>query len=38
MSIGDKVVEIKRIIGLVCDVVPQLVVIVKEVILLLKGA
>lgn len=38
MTIGEKVIEIKRIISLVCDVVPSLVEIVKEIILLLKGA
>lgn len=37
MSVADKIVEIKRIISLVCDVVPSLVTIVKEIIILLKG-
>lgn len=37
MSIAEKVTEIKKIVSLICDVVPQLVLIVKEVILLLKG-
>lgn len=36
MSVQDKVVEIKKIISLICDVVPTLVSIIKEVILLFK--
>lgn len=36
MSIQDKVTEIKKIVSLVCDVVPQIVLIVKELILLFK--
>ena len=36
MSIQDKIVEIKKIVGLVCDVVPQIVSLVKEVVLLFK--
>lgn len=38
MSIQEKVLEIKKIISLVCDVVPSLVEIVKDIIVLLKGA
>lgn len=37
MSVAEKIVEIKKIISLVCDVVPSLVTIVKEIIILLKG-
>lgn len=37
MSIAEKITEIKKIISLVCDVVPSIVSIVKEVVLLLKG-
>lgn len=36
MSIQDKIVEIKRLISLICDVVPQLVAIVRETIALFK--
>ena len=36
MSIADKVQEIKKIVSLVCEVVPQVVTIIKEVILLFK--
>ena len=36
MSVQDKIVEIKKIISLICDVVPSLVAIVKETILLFK--
>ena len=36
MSINEKVVEIKKIISLICDVVPQIVALVKEVVLLFK--
>lgn len=36
MSVQDKIVEIKKIIALVCDVIPQVIAIVKEVILLFK--
>lgn len=36
MSVQDKIVEIKKIITLICDVVPSLVAIVKETILLFK--
>ena len=36
MSVADKIVEIKKIISLVCDIVPSLVQIVKETILLFK--
>ena len=32
MSIADKVAEIKKLISLICDVVPQLVAIVRETI------
>lgn len=37
MSIADKVQEIKKIVALVCDVVPQIVAVIKEVILLFKA-
>lgn len=37
MSIQDKIVEIKKIVALVCDVVPQIVELVKEVVLLFKS-
>lgn len=37
MSIADKVQEIKKIVALVCDVVPAIVQVVKEVILLFKS-
>lgn len=36
MSVQDKIVEIKKIISLICDVVPSLVAIVKETIMLFK--
>lgn len=36
MSIQDKIVEIKKLISLICDVVPQLVAIVRETISLFK--
>lgn len=36
MSVADKIVEIKKIISLICDVVPSIVAIVKETILLFK--
>lgn len=38
MSVQEKIVEIKKLIALVCDVVPQIVAIVKETISLFKGA
>ena len=37
MSVQDKIVEIKKIITLICDVVPSLVAIVKETIMLFKA-
>lgn len=37
MSIAEKVTEIKKIVSLVCDVVPVLVTIIKETILLFKS-
>ena len=36
MSVQDKIVEIKKIITLICDVVPSLVAIVRETISLFK--
>lgn len=36
MSVQEKIVEIKKIISLICDVVPSLVAIVKETIMLFK--
>lgn len=36
MSVQDKIIEIKKIISLICDVVPSLVSIVKETIMLFK--
>ena len=36
MSVQDKIIEIKKIITLICDVVPSLVSIVKETIMLFK--
>lgn len=36
MSIQDKVIEIKRLISLICDVVPQLIAIVRDTISLFK--
>lgn len=36
MSVQDKIIEIKKIISLICDVVPSLVAIVKETIMLFK--
>lgn len=36
MSVQDKIVEIKKIISLICDVIPTIVSIVKETILLFK--
>lgn len=36
MSIQDKVAEIKRLISLICDVVPQLIAIVRDTISLFK--
>lgn len=37
MSLADKITEVKRIISLVCDVVPSIVTIIKEIVILLKG-
>ena len=36
MSIQDKIAEVKKLISLICDVVPQLVAIVRETIALFK--
>lgn len=36
MSIAEKAVEIKKVITMICDLLPVLVNVVKEVILLLK--
>lgn len=36
MSIQDKIQEIKKLISLICDVVPQLVAIVRDTIALFK--
>lgn len=36
MSIQDKIVEIKKILNLVCEVVPLLVAIIKDTITLFK--
>lgn len=36
MSIADKITEIKKLITLICDVVPQLVAIVRETIAIFK--
>lgn len=36
MSVQEKIVEIKKIVALICDVVPQIVALVKEVVLLFK--
>lgn len=36
MSIQDKVVEIKKIVALICEVTPKIVDLVKEVVLLFK--
>ena len=36
MSIQDKISEVKKLIALICDVVPQLVSIVRETISLFK--
>lgn len=36
MAIQDKIMEIKKLISLICDVVPQLVAIVRETIALFK--
>lgn len=37
MSVQEKIVEIKKIISLICDVIPTIVSIVKETILLFKA-
>lgn len=36
MTIQDKILEIKKLISLICDVVPQLVAIVRDTIALFK--
>lgn len=36
MAIQDKIAEIKRLIALVCDVVPQIISIVRDTIALFK--
>lgn len=36
MSVQDKIIEIKRLISLICDVVPQLIAIVRDTISLFK--
>lgn len=36
MSVADKIVEIKKLISLICDVVPQLVTIVRETIAIFR--
>ena len=36
MSIQDKIAEIKKLISLICDVIPQIVAIVRETIGLFK--
>ena len=36
MSVQEKIIEIKKLITLICDVVPSLVIIIKETILLFK--
>lgn len=36
MSVQDKIIEIKRLIGLICDVIPQLIAIVRDTIALFK--
>lgn len=36
MSIAEKAIEIKKVITMICDLLPVLVNVVKEVILLLK--
>lgn len=36
MAIQDKIAEIKRLIALVCDVVPQIIAIVRDTIALFK--
>lgn len=36
MSVSEKIVEIKKLISLICDVIPQIVAIVKETISLFK--
>lgn len=36
MSVQDKVIEIKRLITLICEVVPQIIIIVRDTIALFK--
>lgn len=36
MSVQEKIVEIKKILQLICDVIPVIVTIIKETILLFK--
>lgn len=36
MALQDKIVEIKRLISLICDVVPQIIAIVRDTIALFK--
>lgn len=36
MALQDKIVEIKRLISLICDVVPQIIAIVRDTISLFK--
>lgn len=36
MSISDKGIEIKKIVSLVCEIIPMIIQIVKEVIVTIK--
>lgn len=36
MSVQEKITEIKKILQLICDVIPAIVTIIKETILLFK--
>ena len=36
MSISDKVAEIKKLINLICETIPILVSIIKEIIIVVK--
>lgn len=36
MTIADKVIEIKKVITMICDILPVIVQVVKEILILLK--
>lgn len=36
MTIADKVIEIKKVITMICDMLPVIVQVVKEILIMLK--